>query len=82
MGDTNSPFLQPGSSTVTLFSIDPKTPTNIKRIGNPISSEGEFPMSLAFNSDGNRLCVLNGGTVNGVMCVSFYFYSRPWLFKI
>ena len=26
-------------------------------------------MSLAFNSDGSRLCVLNGGTVNGVMYV-------------
>lgn len=26
-------------------------------------------MSLAFTSDGSRLCVLNGGTVNGVKCV-------------
>ncbi|KAI0368860.1 hypothetical protein BV20DRAFT_947363 [Pilatotrama ljubarskyi] len=57
-----------GSNTVSLFSIDPKTPTNIKPIGGPVSSEGEFPMSLAFNSHGSRLCVLNGGTVNGVNC--------------
>ncbi|KAH9897739.1 hypothetical protein C8Q73DRAFT_641056 [Cubamyces lactineus] len=60
--------VNPGSNTVSLFSIDPKTPTNIQPLGDPISSEGEFPMSLAFNSDGSRLCVLNGGTVNGVIC--------------
>ncbi|KAL1944976.1 hypothetical protein VTO73DRAFT_2596 [Trametes versicolor] len=57
-----------GSNTVSLFSIDPNAPTNINRIGEPVSSEGEFPMSLAFTSDGSRLCVLNGGTVNGVNC--------------
>ncbi|KAI9060507.1 hypothetical protein FKP32DRAFT_1613511 [Trametes sanguinea] len=57
-----------GSNTISLFSIDPKTPTNIQPLGDPVSSEGEFPMSLAFNSDGSRLCVLNGGTVNGVNC--------------
>ncbi|KAI0354605.1 hypothetical protein OH77DRAFT_1425666 [Trametes cingulata] len=60
--------VNPGSNTVSLFSIDPDTPTNIQPIGGPVSSEGEFPMSLAFNSDGTRLCVLNGGTVNGVNC--------------
>ncbi|KAI0334077.1 hypothetical protein GY45DRAFT_145356 [Cubamyces sp. BRFM 1775] len=60
--------VNPGSNTVSLFSIDPKTPTNIQPLGDPVSSEGEFPMSLAFNSDGSRLCVLNGGTVNGVIC--------------
>ncbi|OJT14477.1 hypothetical protein TRAPUB_8977 [Trametes pubescens] len=57
-----------GSNTVSLFSIDPNAPTNINRIGEAVSSEGEFPMSLAFTSDGSRLCVLNGGTVNGVNC--------------
>ncbi|KAI0828841.1 hypothetical protein BC628DRAFT_1487638 [Trametes gibbosa] len=62
--------VNPGSNTITLFSIDPKTPTNINPLGDVVSSEGEFPMSLAFNSDGNRLCVLNGGAVNGVNCYS------------
>ncbi|KAI0652513.1 hypothetical protein C8Q79DRAFT_896588 [Trametes meyenii] len=59
-----------GSNTVSLFSIDPKQPTHISRLGDPVSTGGEFPMSLAFNSDGSRLCVLNGGTVNGVNCYS------------
>ncbi|KAI0367744.1 hypothetical protein BV20DRAFT_1088263 [Pilatotrama ljubarskyi] len=57
-----------GSNTVSLFSIDSRTPTNINQIGDVVSSEGEFPMSLAFNADGSRLCVLNGGAVNGVIC--------------
>ncbi|KAI0649131.1 hypothetical protein C8Q79DRAFT_998995 [Trametes meyenii] len=57
-----------GSNTVSLFTIDPNTPTNIQQLGDVVSSEGEFPMSLAFNGDGSRLCVLNGGQVNGVVC--------------
>ncbi|KAI9063304.1 hypothetical protein FKP32DRAFT_1612074 [Trametes sanguinea] len=60
--------VNPGSNTVSLFSIDPRRPTNISPLGDPTSSEGEFPVSLAFNSDGSRLCVLNGGAVNGVNC--------------
>ncbi|PIL25341.1 hypothetical protein GSI_13230 [Ganoderma sinense ZZ0214-1] len=59
-----------GSNTVSLFTIDPRKPTNITPLGDPISSEGEFPQSVAFNSDGSHLCVLNGGAVNGVNCFS------------
>ncbi|KAI0642115.1 hypothetical protein C8Q79DRAFT_987640 [Trametes meyenii] len=57
-----------GSNTVSLFSINPKVPTDITPLGDPVSSEGEFPMSVAFNSDGTRLCVLNGGAVASVKC--------------
>ncbi|KAI0775223.1 hypothetical protein BD413DRAFT_471797 [Trametes elegans] len=57
-----------GSNTIALFSIDANTPTNIQQIGDVVSSEGEFPISLVFNNDGNRLCVLNGGKVNNVNC--------------
>ena len=39
--------------------------------GPPMSTGGEFPMSLAFNQDGSLLCVLNGGAINGVK----YVYS-------
>ena len=52
-----------------MFNIDPRKPTSITPLGDPISSEGEFPQSIAFNGDGSRLCVLNGGAVNGVKCV-------------
>ncbi|RPD60065.1 hypothetical protein L226DRAFT_463342 [Lentinus tigrinus ALCF2SS1-7] len=57
-----------GSNTVALFSINPKEPTDINPIGDVVSSEGEFPISVAFNSNGDRFCVLNGGLVNGVNC--------------
>ncbi|KAI0028783.1 hypothetical protein K488DRAFT_89403 [Vararia minispora EC-137] len=57
-----------GSNTVSLFQIDPSDPSNLRAIGAPVSSGGEFPMSLAFNSAGSMLCVLNGGAVNGVQC--------------
>ncbi|KAL1941315.1 hypothetical protein VTO73DRAFT_7527 [Trametes versicolor] len=57
-----------GSDTVSLFKIDPRKPTNITPLGDPVSSEGEFPSSVAFNADGSRLCVLNGGAINGVNC--------------
>lgn len=61
---------QAGSNTVSLFSINPKLPTDITPIGDPVSSEGEFPMSLSFNSNGTRLCVLNGGAVASVKSVA------------
>ncbi|TFK84607.1 hypothetical protein K466DRAFT_496274, partial [Polyporus arcularius HHB13444] len=57
-----------GSNTVALFSINPKEPTDIKPLGDVVSSEGEFPISVAFNSKGTQFCVLNGGLVNGVNC--------------
>ncbi|KAH9932057.1 uncharacterized protein BXZ73DRAFT_47040 [Epithele typhae] len=57
-----------GSNTLSLFSIDAADPTKIDSISNPISSGGEFPVSLAFNKNGDRLCTLNGGAVNGVAC--------------
>nr|VWO95542.1 Uncharacterized protein [Ganoderma boninense] len=57
-----------GSNTISLFSIDPTDPTNLTPLGDPVSSEGEFPVSLAFNADGTRVCVLNGGAVSGVNC--------------
>ncbi|TFK68243.1 hypothetical protein BDN72DRAFT_769572 [Pluteus cervinus] len=60
--------VNPGSNTVSLFSIDPNNPGKLTMVGFPISSEGEFPMSLAFDKEGKNLCVLNGGAVNGVAC--------------
>lgn len=35
-------------------------------IGKPISSGGEFPVSVAFNKAGDMLCAVNAGAINGV----------------
>ena len=51
-----------------MFSINPDQPADLKPVGKPTPSEGEFPMSLAFNPEGTMLCALNGGKVNGVQC--------------
>jgi 6-phosphogluconolactonase (cycloisomerase 2 family) len=60
--------LQAGSNTISMFSINPDHPSQLTAVGDPVPSEGEFPMSLAFNKQGTMLCVLNGGQVNGVNC--------------
>ncbi|KAJ3865421.1 hypothetical protein EV359DRAFT_72429 [Lentinula novae-zelandiae] len=57
-----------GSHTVTLFKIDENDPSNLTIVGEPISSGGHFPTSIAFNHAGDTVCVLNGGTINGVSC--------------
>ncbi|KAF5391550.1 hypothetical protein D9757_002341 [Collybiopsis confluens] len=60
--------VNPGSDSLSIFSINPSDPTDIEQIGDPIGSGGEFPVSLAFNKAGDTLCALNGGQVNGVSC--------------
>ncbi|KAJ6579548.1 hypothetical protein DFH09DRAFT_330479 [Mycena vulgaris] len=60
-----------GSNTVTVFAIDHANPARLTMIGKPASSGGEFPTSLAINTAGNRVCVVNGGKINGVSCYKF-----------
>ncbi|KAJ6622652.1 hypothetical protein B0H10DRAFT_2214281 [Mycena sp. CBHHK59/15] len=60
-----------GSNTVSVFAIDRSNPASLSLIGKPVSSNGEFPNSLVINNDGSRVCVVNGGKVNGVSCYTF-----------
>ncbi|KAJ4470259.1 hypothetical protein J3R30DRAFT_1243842 [Lentinula aciculospora] len=57
-----------GSHTVSLFKIDANDSSNLTLIGEPISSGGHFPTSVAFNNAGDSVCVLNGGSISGVSC--------------
>jgi len=59
-----------GSNTLSVFNIDPQNPTNLQMIGKPVGSGGEFPVSLAINKEGNSVCTVNGGAINGVACFS------------
>lgn len=36
------------SGTVALFKIDPNDPTKLQMAGKPVSSQGDFPTSVAF----------------------------------
>lgn len=62
-----SPF-QAGSNTISLFSIDPSSPTTLSAVGAPVASGGEFPQSVTFSDAGDKLCALNGGSLDGVQC--------------
>ncbi|KAF8630518.1 hypothetical protein AX15_002864 [Amanita polypyramis BW_CC] len=57
-----------GSNTLTAFQVNPSNPTELKVIGSPVPSGGEFPVSVAINQAGNMVCALNGGVFNGVSC--------------
>ncbi|KAI0029339.1 hypothetical protein K488DRAFT_88842 [Vararia minispora EC-137] len=56
------------SNTVVLFRIDPNNPTDLKMLGEPVPSQGDYPNSLTFNNAGDRLCVVNAGTVGNFIC--------------
>ncbi|KAJ7983090.1 hypothetical protein DFH06DRAFT_715224 [Mycena polygramma] len=60
-----------GSNTVSVFAIDLFNPAQLWQVGKPVSSGGEFPTSLAINKAGTRVCVVNGGKVNGVSCYNY-----------
>ncbi|KAF8907851.1 hypothetical protein CPB84DRAFT_1744421 [Gymnopilus junonius] len=64
--------VNPGSNTVALFSIDTTDPTKLTQVGKAASSGGDFPVSVAINSKGNTVCVLNGGAKNGINCFSVH----------
>ncbi|KAH7872876.1 uncharacterized protein C8R40DRAFT_1051741 [Lentinula edodes] len=64
--------VNPGSGTVSLFSINPSDPSNLTLIGDPAGSGGQWPTSVTFNKAGDIVCALNGGEVNGVSCFSVH----------
>ena len=59
-----------------MFKINPNDPSHIMMVGNPVSSGGDFPVSIAVSEPKNMVCVLNGGEVNGVkyVVVSYHDY--------
>jgi len=68
LGGNNLFVVNPGSDTISMFAINPKQPTSIKQVGVAVSSQGQFPVSVAFNKVANTLCSLNGGEINSVSC--------------
>ncbi|PFH52992.1 hypothetical protein AMATHDRAFT_45895 [Amanita thiersii Skay4041] len=57
-----------GSSTISAYWIQDENPSVLLPMGNPVGSNGDFPVSIAFNNAGDVVCVLNGGAVNTVSC--------------
>ncbi|KZV68796.1 hypothetical protein PENSPDRAFT_666176 [Peniophora sp. CONT] len=57
-----------GSNTFQIFDIDAENPTTLTPVGDAVESKGDFPESLAWNTRGDKLCVLNGGVDSSVQC--------------
>jgi len=57
-----------GSNTATMFSINQNEPAKLKMVGQPVSTGGEFPVSVTISKQSGNVCVLNGGKVNGINC--------------
>ncbi|MCJ1476467.1 hypothetical protein MMC13_005133 [Lambiella insularis] len=62
--------VNPGSNTVSMFSINKDDPTDLCLVGEPASTLGEFPTSVAYSSHLKTVCAVSGGAINGVTCFS------------
>ncbi|RCI13347.1 hypothetical protein L249_0797 [Ophiocordyceps polyrhachis-furcata BCC 54312] len=62
--------VNPGSNTVSRFLIPNKDPLHPKLEGEPVSSGGEFPNSIAYSEKNKLACVSNTGNKAGVQCFS------------
>ncbi|KAH7106008.1 hypothetical protein BKA62DRAFT_766463 [Auriculariales sp. MPI-PUGE-AT-0066] len=59
------------SNTISAFTVKPEDPTQLKQVGKPVSSQGDFPISIGVNQNTNDIYVLNGGAKNGVAGFKF-----------
>jgi len=57
-----------GSNSLSMFKINQDKPTDIRLVGMPAKTQGEFPVAVAFSKKLNMACVVNGGAVDGVAC--------------
>ncbi|KAF8208222.1 hypothetical protein K438DRAFT_1713053 [Mycena galopus ATCC 62051] len=57
-----------GSDTASVFQIDFQNPAFIRMIGQPISTQGNFPLIATSSTNTGNVCVLNAGQTNGVSC--------------
>jgi hypothetical protein len=54
-----------------MLSIDPRDPTKLRMVGQPVSIPGEFPNTVAASAKNKLACVGTTGAKNGVSCSSF-----------
>ena len=62
--------VNPGSNTVSMFTIDSTEPTKLTLVGQPANTLGEFPMSVSLSTVLNQACVANSGAQAGIACFS------------
>jgi hypothetical protein len=57
-----------GSNSLSMFKINELEPTELRLVGMPVDTQGDFPVAVAFSSKMNLACVVNGGAADGVAC--------------
>lgn len=60
--------VNPGGNTLSMFAISPKNPTNLKMVGKPVDTMGDFPVSVAFSPKNKIACAANTGAKAGLAC--------------
>jgi hypothetical protein len=63
--------VNPGSNTLTMFSISTRDPTRLRILGPPIAIPGEFPTTVAASAKHRLVCVGTTGAVAGISCASY-----------
>jgi len=62
--------VNPGSNTLSMFSISSSDPTKLTPLGSPVSTLGDFPVSVTLSTNLSLACVANSGAQAGVACLS------------
>jgi len=60
-----------GSNTISTFKINPASPTKLHLFSNPISTIGDFPVSIGVSKRLSLVCVATTGIQNGLACYNF-----------
>ncbi|KAL8689900.1 MAG: hypothetical protein Q9218_004535 [Villophora microphyllina] len=64
--------VNPGSNTLTMMAIDPHNTFALRIVGSPVSTMGDFPVTVAISPRNNMACVANSGAKAGIACFSMH----------
>lgn len=64
-----------GSNTISMLAIDANNPTQLRLVGQPVSTLGDFPNSVTASLKNSLVCVSNTGAKAGIACAHFDQYS-------
>jgi hypothetical protein len=60
-----------GSNSVSVFSISCEDPTKLTRLGSPVGTNGDFPVTIGVSESLGMACVGHSGVLSGVSCASY-----------
>ncbi|MCJ1307980.1 hypothetical protein MMC25_001630 [Agyrium rufum] len=63
--------INPGSSDLSVFAMNPKNPLSLIQLGKPRPTNGDFPVTLGVSEKNSLVCVGNSGALSGISCAKF-----------